>query len=1173
MKNNLLGEILLMSKFVFQMFFLQALFVTVIYAENSNAQNKSLYEINVSVEAQESSVLEVFRQIENKTDFIFTYNDRFVNSGEVTLVANNRSLGLILEKLAKETALQFKRINENIHVSKREFGDIDVAESYFKVAARVSGTITDGGTGEPLPGATVILKGTTSGTVTDIDGKFSIDVPDENSILVFSFIGYAPQEVAVQGRTEINIALELQVNSLTEVVVTGYTTQRKADITGAVSVLEMDDLQKVKAPSISQKLDGRASGLITSSSGEPGTGTNVRIRGYGSFTNNEPLWVIDGVQSTDKALTWLNPNDIESIQVLKDAAAASIYGSRASNGVIVVTTKKGSKGGIRVSYDAYYGVTAPIAGYDDIMITSSLDLAEAYSQYWGNSSTPMTSDNYYHQYTQNGTIPDYIYPIANNGEVDESTYSWYDNLIMRANKEGTNWWDEVTNPGYQTEHTVSISGGGQNSNFAISANHFNQKGTIIYTNFKRTTIRANSQFDAGIFRIGENLAVSRSSQVGPAGNNNDNENQITAAMLLHPAVPIYDVSGVNFAGGKSTGFGNRYNPVARLYQNKDNVTTNNKVFGNVFAEVNFTDYLKARTSIGFDYLGSVFVGFNYPNPEDQEPDNTDGLTESWDQNFLWQWTNTLEFDKTFGQHQVKVLVGYEAMENNFRQIDGGVNGYFSYAPSVWYLNTGIGDPTSRSINSFGGPWTLASFFSKVDYIFADKYLLGATIRRDGSSKFGPNNRYGVFPAASIGWRISEEPFMANVSIFSDLKLRASYGVTGNQNIPDANGFLRYGGGPSTSFYDVTGSNNNLATGFALTDKGNPDGKWERNIGYNYGFDASLLDFRLNIVLDYYLRRVDGLLYNPALPGTAGQANVPFLNIGQMENRGIDLNIDFKGQVYDVGYNVGLVVSHYKNEIVNIADDSEEFYDASSDLPAQAIVHREGQSVGMFYGLEYLGVIQDPDNAPDQPGGTFAGGWLFEDVDNSGDIDADKDRKIIGNPHPDLTLGLNVGLDYKNFDLNAFFFSSIGNDIYNYHRYYNETGRWSSNFSKRVLTDTWTEDRTDAELPMLSADNNTSAGFVSSYYIEDGSYLRLRSLQIGYNLPSNILQNAYIKSARVYLQGQNLFTITGYSGLDPAISNVDTSGGESNGTVDLALGVDLGNYPTNRIFSAGINVTF
>lgn len=1163
-----------MSKPLFYVIFLQALFVSFLHAEESNAQRKSLFEINISVEAKGASVIEIFEQIEDKTDFIFTYNDRVTENKRVSISKKNKSVGEVLEYLSKETDLTFKRINENIHVSKDEGSQQKVTETYAEVAQTVTGTVTDVETGEPLPGATVLVKGTSVGTVTDMNGQYSINVPDDANTLVFSFIGYQKKEVTIGERSVIDVSMELDVSSLSEVVVTGYTSQRKADITGAVAVIDVEDMQKVQAASISQKLEGRASGLVTSTSGQPGAGTNVRIRGFGSFTNNEPLWIIDGVQSTDKALTWLNPNDIESIQVLKDAAASSIYGSRASNGVIVVTTKKGKAGKIRVNYDGYYGITNPVGGYDEFMITDPNDLAEAYDQYYGNSAAGMTADNYYYQYGVDGTLPDYIYPIGNDGDIDESTYSWPDNLIMRANKEGTNWWDEVTDPGYQTEHTISVSGGNESANFNVSANYFDQKGTIIYTNFERYSIRANSQFTAGKFGIGENISLSRSSQVGPAGNNNDNENQITAAMLLHPTVPVYDISGVNFAGGKSTGFGNRPNPVARLYQNKDNATVNNKIFGNVYAEFNFTDWLKAKTSLGFDYNNSVFVGFDFPNPEDQEPSMADGLSEDWNYNFLWQWTNTLEFDKTFGQHQVKALVGYEAVENNFRQIEGDLNSYFTYDPSVWYLNTGIGDPGTRSINSFGGPWTLASLFSKVDYIFDNKYLVSGTIRRDGSSKFGTNNRYGVFPAVSLGWRISEESFFEGLAFVSDLKLRGSYGVTGNQQIPDGNSFFRFGGGPATSSYDITGSNTNLAAGYALTDKGNPDTKWERNVSYNFGFDASFMDDRLTVVFDYYVRRVDGLLYNPVQPGTAGTATIPFQNIGEMENKGVDINIDYRGQISnDLSFNVSLVASHYKNKIVNIADDLEEFYDASSDLPAQTVIHRQGLPVGMFYGLEYLGVIQDASEAPVQPGGKFAGGWLFEDLNDDDTINQADDRQIIGNPHPDLTLGLNLGFTYKAFDVNAFFFSSIGNDIYNYHKYYYETGRWSSNFSKRVLTDTWTEERTDAELPMLSADNNTSAGTPSSYYVENGSYVRLRTLQIGYNIPASALGRVGLGNARIYLQGQNLFTITGYSGLDPALSTVGTSGNDADDQVNLALGVDLGNYPASRIFTLGVNLSF
>lgn len=1057
----------------------------------------------------------------------------------------------------------------------------------FSQERTVTGIVKDEA-GTPMPGVNVVLKGSAMGTATDVDGRFAIAVPNDNTTLVFTFVGYTSSEVVVGSRTNIDINLSPDVTSLSEVVVTGYTTQRKRDITGAVSVVKVDEMQVVQAPSIAQKLEGRASGVTISTSGEPGEGTNVRIRGLGSFTQgNDPLWIIDGVRSFDKGNNWLNPNDIESIQVLKDASSASIYGSAASNGVIIVTTKKGKPGRTKVSYNGYVGVQSAVGGYDKFLIRDPLQMAEAMHDYYANSRgfDEIPTDNYYYQYELDGTLPEYTWPVGNLGTdgqtiisptgastgVTLSDYRYFDQLIMGSNPSGTNWWDELFDPGAITEHNLSVSGGNENAQFNFGAGYLSQNGTMIHTGYDRYSIRANSSFKTGKLTFGENFTLARTQKLSQIGSNQDNQNAITMALLQHTITPVYDIAG-NFAGAKALSNGG--NPVALQIRNKDNKSTDYRVFGNTFAELAITDWLKARTNFGINYNTGVYTGFNFPTPENREPTNINSFNENWNQGFTWQWSNTLEFNKRVAEkHQISALVGYESIKGQWRAINGRLSNYFSNNINGWYLNTGLADPSSRVVSSFGSPNSLVSIFGKADYTFNDRYLLSVTVRRDGSSKFGPDRRWGTFPAASVGWRISSESFMQGVTFVSDLKLRAGIGVTGNQDIDTGNPFDRFGGSPGGTFYDVEGKNNQLITGYALTNRGNPATKWESTITKNIGLDMMFLDDRLSVVVDLYERKINDLLYGLAVAGTQGSAQQPFTNVGDMQNRGIDIGVEYRGMIgTDVTLTTSLNATHYKNKVLFVNPDQEFFYSGGADGHSQYVINKVGYPMASFYGFEYVGVVRseaDAASIPTQLGGNFAGGWQFNDRDGDGAIDPE-DRTVIGNPHPDLTLGWNTNLKYKNFDLTLFMFASLGNDIYNYQRYYYETGRWGSMFSKEMLTDSWTPERPDARLPQLNIDNSNSADVASSYYIEDGSYLRARTVQIGYSLPVTALGAVGVRNLRVYLQAQNLFTITGYSGIDPVLSNVNIGDGDAN---DQYLGTDLGNYPSSRIFSAGLSLDF
>jgi TonB-dependent starch-binding outer membrane protein SusC len=1054
----------------------------------------------------------------------------------------------------------------------------------------VSGRVTDE-TGSGMPGVNVLVRGTSTGTAADADGRYTISVPGNDAVLIFSFIGYQSMEVPVGGRTTVDTQMTPDVQTLTELVVTGYSTQRKKDITGAVSVVKVDELQSIQAPNIATKLEGRASGVTISTSGEPGEGTNIRIRGIGSFTQgNDPLWIIDGVRSFDKGNNWLNPNDVESIQVLKDASAASIYGSAASNGVIIVTTKKGKAGRTRVTYNGYYGIQKPVGGYDKFMIRDPLQMAEAMHQFYANSitSSGIPTDNYYHQYELNGTLPQFTWPIANLGPDNNtlvnpvtgadvgrlSDYQYFNNLIMGSNPAGTNWWNELFEPAPITEHNIGINGGNENAQFNFSSGYFRQDGTMIHTGYDRFTIRANSNFKVGKFSFGENLSLARSERISQIGSNQDNQNAITMTLLQHSITPVYDIAG-NFAGAKALSNGG--NPVAQQVRNKDNKRVDYRVFGNVYSEVSPTNYLKARSSFGVNYSSGIFRGFNFPTPENREPTNINSFNESWGQSFTWQWTNTVEFSKKLAEaHQVTALAGYEAIRGEWRSMGGRLTNYFSDNINGWYLNTGLADPSSRVVSSNGAPNSLVSFFGKVDYTFNDKYLLSATIRRDGSSRFAANERWGTFPAASLGWRVSAEPFMAGVTFVSDLKLRAGFGVTGNQDIDAGNPFDRYGGSPGSSFYDISGSNNNLATGYALTNRGNPNTKWESTVTTNVGIDLMLFDDRLSVVVDVYRRKVEDLLYRLQVAGTAGSAAQPFTNVGNMENKGIDIGLEYRGRLSDdLRFSTSLNATHYRNKVLFVNPDLDFFYSGGADGHNQYVINKVGHPMASFYGYKYAGVYRTEGEVaagPDQGivGGKRLGGLRFADLDGDGQLTSDGDRTVIGNPHPDLTLGLNLGLNYKNFDFNMFLFASIGNDIYNYQRYYYEFGRWGSMFAKHVLTDTWTEDRPDARLPQLNIDNQSAADVASSYYIEDGSYLRARTVQFGYTVPNNSLSRFGVSNMRFYVQAQNLFTITGYSGIDPVLSNVNIGDGDAN---DQYLNTDLGNYPSSRIYSVGLSLNF
>jgi TonB-linked SusC/RagA family outer membrane protein len=1045
----------------------------------------------------------------------------------------------------------------------------------------VTGVVIDTESGMPVPSANVIEKGTSNGVLTNFDGEFSIEVPPQ-ATLVFSYIGYANNEIQVDGRTEIEVSLEPKAAALQEVVVVGYGTQRKVDLTGAVSVVDMESMNRQPSPQVSEQLQGQASGVTVTSSGQPGEPPQVRIRGINTFGDSSPLYVVDGVPAQD--INYLNPNDIASMQVLKDAGSASIYGARAANGVIIITTKKGT-GDLEVNYSGYYGTQMVPEGnvYDILSPQEHADLRWAAMENT-NPGEPITDRQY--GSGAEPTLPYYILPGgASEGEVDESTYyvdPYYTesgavngfNQIIRANQQGTNWFQEIFSNAPIMNHNISVSQGGEKGNFLFSLNYMDQEGTLINTFYERYTARVNSQFNiTDNFRVGENIsyALTTDNRISVIG-----ENPINHAYRSQPIIPVYDIAG-NFAGTQAPSLGNSQNAVAILERNRNNFSKTSRIFGNIFAELNFLEKFTARTSFGGSYSNTNGQVFAYPTYENAENTTYNQLTENAFTGYNWTWSNTLQYQNIFNDlHNVTVLVGTEAYHNQFETVSALTQGYYSFDPDYVNLSTGSGTQTN---SGFYTEDALFSVFGRLDYTFNDRYLLGATIRRDATSRF-TNPRHGWFPAVSAGWRISEEAFMDDVSWVDELKLRGGYGVMGNQNNVDpANAFTTYGASRVSSYYDINGTNNSIVEGFLRSRIGNPNASWEKNINANIGIDANLFNSKLQISADYYRKDVVDLLYNPELTATAGVSTAPYVNIAEMKNSGLDLSATaFFDFTSELKMNTTLTFTTFENEIVNIADGVSYFDQEARRFNGSSIVRNAvGHSVGQFHGYNIVGfwnsqeevdaANQEAQNALNSPDAEYqsdigVGRFRYEDINGDGVITSD-DRTFLGNPNPDFSGGLNLEFTYKNWDLSAFLYGVYGNDIWNqvkwWHDFYSS---FNGAKSYTALYDSWTPTNQNASAPIQETGGSFSTANVpNSYFVEDGSYLRLKNIQLGYNLPTKILDKVGLDRLRLYVQGANLFTITNYSGVDPELTGSAT-----------AFGIDEGAYPTPKQIILGVNLS-
>ncbi|MDN5213250.1 TonB-dependent receptor [Fulvivirgaceae bacterium BMA12] len=1132
MKCKILPQIIAMSRYSLYGIILQCFLVGLVLAETGNAQNKSLREIYVNIKLENVSIGDAFAVISEKTNFKFAYDPGEINFDEqINVHAENQSMDYLLRSISRSTGLWFKRINENIFVDKPPFktkNQNPVVEDTI-LDKEITGKVTDANE-EPLPGVNVLVKGTTIGAVTDVDGIYRLMVPEDATILTFSSIGYVSEDIEINNQTVINVALVLDVKHLSEVVVIGYGTVNKRDLTGSVTSVSSETLKDLPATTFDQMLAGRAPGLqVTQASSAPGGSVSIRIRGSNSVRGgNEPLIVVDGfpIYNNDSELTSgivyaggagtppntlssINPNDIESIEILKDASATAIYGARGANGVIMITTKRGKSGRTQIDFDAYYGVQE---------VANKIDMLNA-SQY---------ADLVREARENSGLSTDFDLPTNIN----------------------TDWQDEIFRAAAIQDYNLGLRGGDDKTKFALSANYFEQEGIVRGSDLRRVSLRLNLDRE-----INEKLTIGTSLLASRIDDNvtitDRDQGAVGAALKMAPnQVPI-DENGIYPRNVfPNTGISEMTNPlyITDAIEFKRNT---NRVLANLFGEYKIVEGLTYRLNLGADIADNKE---KYFAPRNGDTGKNDAIV-SQNNNISLLIENTLTYKKTFGdQHHFTALIGQTAQtyeRENLQVIAENL----SNDTRVFDLdgNTRIQNNMTSGYNE----WNLASYLSRVNYSFNGKYLATASIRVDGSSRFGRDNKFGVFPSGSVAWVISEEPFMAGQDLMDLVKLRVSYGTTGNQEI---------GTGLSLGILNNSRAvlNNDLALGKKPRQIPNPDLSWESTEQFDIGVDLSFWKGRIQATLDYYIKTTNDLLYTLQIPNTTGFSTI-VSNIGSMENKGFELDINTHNLAGAFEWNTNFNLSMNRNKLLDLGGQVTEFVETTRNVTAIAMV---GEPLGNFYGYEVAGIFQQGEDIAGSPQPQAApGDRKYVDQNADGVINS-LDRTIVGNSLPDVIFGLNNTFSYKGFDLAIFIQGMQGFDVYN--RTLNTTLSLNGqvNNTTRAL-DRWTPQNPNTNVPR-ALQNRVDPSVnpqrsVLGDFIEDGSFIRISNFTLGYNLPSDMLDRLKIQKVRVYLGAQNLATFTDYSGYDPEVNSF----GQNN----VIQGVDDFTYPRARTYLAGLNVTF
>jgi TonB-linked SusC/RagA family outer membrane protein len=1041
----------------------------------------------------------------------------------------------------------------------------------------------------PVVGASVRIKGTNTGAVTDVNGDFTLTLSPGN-VIVVSYIGYQTQEVTVRGAEFITISLQPASSSLNEVVVTGYSTQLKKDIAGSVAVVDIGDAKKINATSSEQLLQGQAPGVTVVNNGAPGAPSNVYIRGIGNFGNTSPLYIVDGAQVNDMSL--INPNDIESISVLKDAGAAAIYGVAGGSGVVLVTTKKGKAGKTTINYDGFYGSQQPLSGNVWHIMTPEDQSTLAFRAndiatedlYPGGAGTIPTYG--YHGTTAAGAFG--VAGVTN----DPGIVAYYkfdannpgnDFLVQKfATGNGTDWFHSVFTTAPEMQHNITASGGTDKSTYLFSLNYLNQTGTLLNTYEKRYQARLNSNFKIGDhIRFGESgYATYRENEGGYPGAEQQEGGPISYTYREMPIIPVFDVAG-NFGGGYDgpggEPLGNGSNPYAIAVRNGSDHARFVYIEGNMFAEADIAKYFTLHTGFGGRLYNQYYNDVTYNTYENYESHgNPNGIDENEQFDSNYNWTNTITYKETFGKHNIQVLGGYEQKYATGRNFGASNTGLFSLNPS--YAQLGDGTVSSAPYSQLQQPWAVESFFAKADYNYNSKYYLGASVRRDGVSVFYPGKQWGTFPSVSAAWRISQEDFLKGVSWIQDLKLRGSYGEAGyfaNVLSVSGNPYNAYNSGAGASYYGISGGLSSTTQGFYNSQIGNPNTTWENDKLTNVGLDASLFN-HLDLSVEWYKKESSGLLFQAALPNTVGGASAPYVNIGDVENKGVDISATYHDKLSkDFGFSIGANITTYHNTILKETG-ALPYFDSGFNRDNPIVRDQVGHSIGEFFGYQTAGIYQNASQVTALPGyaGAAPGSFIYKDVDGDGKI-TPNDRTFIGNPNPNFTYGLNLNANYKNFDFTMVLYGSQGNKDYNYTEYWTDfystfQGSKSLNlYNNAAIIVNGQNTVPNAILPAAAYSQALGSSTTSSYYVQNGSFLKCRVLSIGYTFDPLMLKRIGFDKLHVYVQGTNLFTITKYTGLDPElVSSIDNGGGAA------PLGIDFGAYPSNqKQYILGVNLTF
>ena len=1045
-----------------------------------------------------------------------------------TIIFNRSHLFIVL--LRHEIFKSTNQINKQMKQTKR------LIVSFFSLllctimyAQEIGGNVVDA-TGEPVIGATVMEKGTSNGTVTDFDGNFKLKVA-AGKTLTFSYIGYQTQELpAADG---MKVTMQDDALALNEVVVTGYTTQRKADLTGAVSVVSVGELAKQNENNPIKAMQGRVPGMNISADGAPSGSATVRIRGIGTLNNNDPLYIIDGVP-TKAGMHELNGNDIESIQVLKDAASASIYGSRAANGVIIITTKKGKEGKIKIDFDASISVQTYAHKME---VLNAKEFGQVMWQGYVNDGLDPNQNGLGYRY-------DWGYNAQGIPTLNGITMNKYLDVAGTTPAADTDWFKETTRTGLIQQYNVSLSSGSERSSSFFSVGYYGNKGIIKQSDFNRISARINTEYkllkikDLDVITIGEHFTLNRTSEVQAPGGFLQN------VLQFNPSLPVRTTNG-DYAGPVG-GYPDRENPLARLDRNSDNRYTYWRLFGDAYIDINPLKDFHIRSSFGLDYSQKEQRIFTYPVTEGTVANPINGVEGKQEHWTKWMWNAIATYNLEIGKHRGDAMVGMEINREDDKWFSGKKYDYAILNPDYMWPNAGVGEAEAYGN---GGGFTLVSFFGKVNYTYDDKYMASFTIRHDGSSRFGKNHRYGTFPSVSAGWRINQEKFLKDVSWIDNLKLRASWGQTGNQEIDniarytifESNyGEAGFGGQSYGTSYDIAGTNGGqqLPSGFKRNQLGNDDLKWETTTQTNLGLDFGLFRNALYGSFEWYYKKTkDILVYMPGI-GVMGEGSSQWINAGEMLNKGIEFNLGYRGDIGHFSYDVTGNIGTYRNEITKIP----ETLAANGTFGGNGVKSVIGHPMGAQVGYVYDGIFKSQaeiDNHAQQDGAGL-GRIRWKDLNKDGVIN-EKDQDWIYSPVPDFTWGLNIYLQYKDFDFTMFWQGAQGVDVISDLK--KETDLWSglniSNLNKgRRLLDAWSPANPGSNIPAVSTMDNNNEKRVSTYFVENGSYAKLRTIQLGYNFPKSICDKIHLSRLRMYLSAQNLLTIKSknFTGVDPENAN-------------------------------------